>query len=410
MTAHTSVSPTARQVWRSVRGLLLAAAIVAAAGVALAAVRSGEHHSALDPRSPSAYGSRATARLLADHGVRTEVVTRNAEAVAAAGPDTTVLVTRPDLLDGQQLSALRRVAEAGGRTVVVGAGAESTPLIAPGASAADASAEVASTEPRCALPAAVNAGAADVGGVRYRVADADAEGCYPRAGLPVLVSLPAGGGGGGGETVLLGGPQPLYNERLDSNGNASLVLQLLGSRTELVWYLPSAADASAADDEAGGLLGLLPDGWYWGGLQLAVAAVLAALWRARRLGPLVPEPLPVAVPAAEATESRARLYHQADARGHAAQALRAATRRRVAPLVGVSAAAADTPDVLVAALSPYQDSDPREVLFGPPPSNDTALVRLADALDDLERRVARAAYPDSQLSADEPTTDKDRSS
>ncbi|WP_232791309.1 PfkB family carbohydrate kinase, partial [Streptomyces kanasensis] len=108
----------------------------------------------------------------------------------------------------------------------------------------------------------------------------------------------------------------------------SLALQLLGSRTHLVWYLPSLSDPSAAEgggpgdgdrvEEEGDFLCLVPSGWLWGTLQLAVAAVLAAVWRARRLGPLVAERLPVAVRASEATEGRARLYFRADARDRAA--------------------------------------------------------------------------------------------
>lgn len=76
---------------------------------------------------------------------------------------------------------------------------------------------------------------------------------------------------------------------------------------------------------------LLPSGWLWGTLQLFVAAALAALWRARRLGPLVPERLPVAIRASETVEGRARLYRKADARDRAALALRSATRIRLAP-------------------------------------------------------------------------------
>lgn len=80
-----------------------------------------------------------------------------------------------------------------------------------------------------------------------------------------------------------------------------------------------------------GFLDLIPSGWYWALLQLAFAAVLAAVWRARRLGPLVPEKLPVTVPAAETTEGHARLYEQAHARDRAAAVLRSATRTRLAP-------------------------------------------------------------------------------
>lgn len=404
----TSVSPTADQVWSRLRGLLVAAAILAVAGVVLAAVRSGEHHGALDPRSPDAYGSRAVAELLADRGVATTVVTTSAEAAAAAGPDTTLLVTRPGLLGDDQLTSLRSVADAGGRTVVVGAGPQTVQDIAPGVRAAGTTAAVRATAPRCDLPAAERAGDADLGGVRYRTDDGTARGCYPRDGLPTLVVAPADSGDG--ETVLLGTPHPLHNNRLDDRGNASLALQLLGSRQELVWYLPSLSDSTAARDQRSGFFDLLPAGWRWGALQLAVAALLAAAWRARRLGPLVPERLPVVVRAAEATEGRARLYRQARARDRAAQALRAATRRRLAPLVGVSTARADSPEILVPAVAAHRDGDLQTLLFGPSPADDAALVRLADELDDLERHLTRLAAAAARPTVTEPTTEKDRTS
>ncbi len=134
-----------------------------------------------------------------------------------------------------------------------------------------------------------------------------------------------------GDTVVLGAPDIFFNDRLDDHGNASLALQLLGSRPHLVWYLPSLADSTPAPEEERGFFDLIPSGWLWGTLQLFIAAALAALWRARRLGPLVPEKLPVAIRASETVEGRARLYRKADARDRAAAALRSATRTRLAP-------------------------------------------------------------------------------
>lgn len=131
--------------------------------------------------------------------------------------------------------------------------------------------------------------------------------------------------------MLLGSADLLYNQHLAEHGNASLALQLLGTHKHLVWYLPSVSDPSSAQDQQRGFLDLIPSGWRWALLQLAFAAVCAALWRARRLGPLVPEKLPVTVPAAETTEGHARLYEQANARDRASDVLRSATRTRLAP-------------------------------------------------------------------------------
>ena len=60
-------------------------------------------------------------------------------------------------------------------------------------------------------------------------------------------------------------------------------------------------------------------------IWLAVLGGLLVLWRARRLGPVVTEPLPVVVRSAEVVEGHGRLYSRAGARDRAAAALRAGT-------------------------------------------------------------------------------------
>ncbi|WP_405403576.1 DUF4350 domain-containing protein [Streptomyces sp. NBC_01104] len=402
----TSASLTPHQVWTRTRGLLLAVLVLVAAGIALAATRSGEQHGRLDPRSADRYGSRAVAELLKDQGVSVQVVTTLHAASSAAGPDSTLLVAGPNLLTPSQQSVLRTTTTGrGGRTVLLAAGPPSVGRLAPGVRA-KSSVPVSARSPQCSDTAARRAGDAETGGFRYTSDGSASDGldtlaCYPADGLPSVLFLkhPASG-----DTILLGSPDLLYNDRLDNEGNASLALQLLGSRPHLVWYLPSLSDPSAADSSGGqdngtdgdsaegesGFLDLIPSGWLWGTLQLALAAVLAAIWRARRLGPVVTERLPVAIRASESTEGRARLQRKANARDRAAASLRHATRARLAPLVGVAPRDAHSPETLLPAvsvrLSPA-DSDPREVLFGPPPSDDAALVQLAAQLDTLEREV-----------------------
>ncbi|MFC9289367.1 DUF4350 domain-containing protein [Streptomyces sp. NPDC057052] len=388
----TPASRTARQVWTRSRGVVLAFALLLAGAAVLATLRSDARHHALDPRSGDPYGSRAVAELLADHGVSTRVVTTSTEARAASGPDTTLLVTAPDLLTEHRRRELRSAtAGSGGRTVLVAPGARSVEALAPGVTAAPVTSRTSTLAPDCALPAAQRAGSADTGGIRYTTTRRDADECYPSNRLATLIRVPDTTGDG--DTVVLGAPDIFHNDRLDEQGNASLALQLLGSRPHLVWYLPSLSDISAADqDQEKSFFDLIPSGWLWGTLQLFVAAALAALWRARRLGPLVPEKLPVAVRASETVEGRARLYRRADARDRAATALRSATRTRLAPLAGVPVARAHTPETLVPALSTHLDGDGQSLhslLFGPPPADDTGLITLADRLDALEREVRR---------------------
>ncbi|MEU5316046.1 DUF4350 domain-containing protein [Streptomyces sp. NPDC021056] len=387
----TSASPTARQVWTRTRGIALALVALLAAAVTIAVMRSDARHGDLDPRSADPYGSRAIAELLADRGVSTRVVTTLDEARAAAGPDTTLLVAVPDLLTHRQQTRLHSTtAESGGRTVLVAPGSASVQRLAPDVTADPATSADSTLEPDCDLPAARRAGAADTGGIRYTTTHLDADSCYPSQRLATLLRVPTTGSG---DTVVLGAPDILRNDRLDEQGNASLALQLLGSRPHLVWYLPSLSDASAADDDERSFFDLLPSGWRWGTLQLFVAAALAALWRARRLGPLVPERLPVAIRASETVEGRARLYRKANARDRAAAALRSTTRTRLAPLVGVPVSQAHAPEALLPALSAHLHNDGQTLptlLFGPPPGDDAALVSLADQLDALEREVRRS--------------------
>lgn len=421
----TSLSPTARQLWWRIRGLLLAAAILAVAGLTIAALRSENEYGLLDPRSTADNGSKATAQLLKERGIDTRIVTTAAGAKKAAGPKTTLLVSDPEALSRSQRDDLREAVGRGGRTLLLASGPASTKTLVRGVRA-HAPATTQPTPPDCDYPAAERAGDAELGGVRYAVANDQADSCYLRQGLPSMLRVPDEPAENGerpaaeGDTVLLGTPEPLYNERLDKHGNASLVLQLLGSRPHLVWYLPSSADASASQDGQRSFLDLVPEGWTWATVQLSIAAVLAALWRVRRLGPLVPERLPVSVRASETTEGRARLYRRADARDRAADALRSATRARLASLVGVSTAEADSPPTLIPALALSGHTGDRpgvpasaqvdlsgnarlhSLLFGTAPTTDAELVRLADDLDQLERRLTDAD------SAARLTTDKER--
>ncbi|MFI2200533.1 DUF4350 domain-containing protein [Streptomyces sp. NPDC020192] len=388
----TSTAPTARQLWTRARGITLAVVLLLAAAVATAAVRSTDRHGELDPRSADPYGSRAVAQLLADHGVSTRVATTLDEARAAAGPDTTLLVAVPDLLTTRQQDRLHKAtAASGGRTVLVAAGSWSVERLVPGVIADPATSSRSTLAPDCALPEALRAGSADTGGIRYTTTHLDADACYPSHRLATLLRVPAASGGG--DTVVLGAPDILFNNRLGKQGNASLALQLLGSRPHLVWYLPSLADTSATHNgDQKNFLDLLPSGWLWGTLQLFIAAALAAFWRARRFGPLVPERLPVAIRASETDEGRARLYRKANARDRAAAALRSATRTRLAPLVGVPVTQAHTPEALLPALSAHLAGEGQtlhSLLFGPPPGDDAALVALTDQLDALEREVRR---------------------
>jgi hypothetical protein len=352
--------------------LVLALAVV---GVLSASGPGGR----LDPDAPTPAGSRAVAELLRDRDVpvtRLDTVDAVERADAA---DRTVVVPRPEALARSELARIGRL-EAG--LLVVGADDDALDALDLPAEVQDA-VDVEVRRPACELPAAVAAGDADVGGSTYRATEqAAATGCYAVAGEATLLRLPEQG------AVLLGDGTPLTNDRLDERGNAALALGLLGERRGGVLWLVPRPGRPVQDETS--LTDLLPDGLLLGALQLLVALAVLALWRARRLGRVVTEPLPVVVRASESVEGRGRLYRAAGARGPAADALRTASVDRLARRVGAAPGA--DPAALVALVTARTGDDPatvHDLLYGGTPEDDAALVRLADDLHALETALSR---------------------
>lgn len=375
-----SLDRTPAEVWRAARGPVAVGVLVLLGATVIAVFSGTPAGGRLDPRSAAPSGSRAVAEVLRDQGVEVELATTTAAVEAKAAAGDTVLVLDPALLAPAQVD---RVRDTGADLVVV------TPpdpaRFARGVSPGPQSA-AGVRPPGCALPAASRAGTADSGGLGWVVQPGTGAAlCYARGGVPSVVQVLDGGR----SVTFLGNPAALTNSRLDDEGNAALALGLLGENPRLVWYLPSLADlpSGAAQDS---FYDLVPTGVWWGLVQLAVALVLVALWRARRLGPVVTEPLPVVVRASETVEGRARLYRRAGARDAAAESLRAAQRARLVPLLGLPPRA--EPPAVVDAVARRAGRTPPEVatlLYGAAPADDAALVRLADDLDALEREVRR---------------------
>jgi hypothetical protein len=378
--SSSSTDPGAGEVWQAVKGPLTVLVVVLLAGLVVALAAGGRSGGRLDPRSPAPSGSRALAQVLGDQGVQVDLVTTSAAMSATTGPDDTLLVVDPDRLAASQVWEARA---SGADLVVVSATAPDRFL--PGVSAQPS--EPGVRGPGCDLPAAQRAGAVDSGGIAYVTDDAglqDPQLCYARDGRPSLVQATVDDS----LVTLLGSASPLTNSRLDDEGDAALALDLLGGHDRLVWYLPSATDVPPSAQKT--FYELVPDGVWWGLLQVAVAVLLLALWRARRLGAVVVEPLPVIVRAAETEEGRARLYRRNGARGQAAESLRAGVRSRLGAALGLPRRA--DPSALVTAVaagSGWSGADVTALLYGAAPADDAALVQLADRLDALERKVRR---------------------
>ena len=190
--------------------------------------------------------------------------------------------------------------------------------------------------------------------------------------------------------VLMGAGEALSNDQVLRADNAAVALRLLGQHDRLVWYVPTLDDL--VGDDGVSLATLLPD-WLRPTLWLLVIVSLALLlWRARRLGALASEPLPVVVKAIETTRSRGRLYRKAGDRAHAAAVLRSAARVRAADRLGLGPQADTATVVRDLARRTGTPVEEVESLLGPTapvPATDHDLITLANRLAELDREVRR---------------------
>lgn len=351
--------------------------VVAAAALIAARPPSSDVPLASDNAEPA--GARAAAQILREQGVRVTPVSTTAAAIAEAEAGTTLLVVRPGSLSDEQRTAL---ADVPADVVLVELdGGDLDPLT-------DRVEPVGFTtrsvrDAGCSDPDAVAAQQVLLGGVAV-TGDVDAL-CF--AGGP-------DGTDGAGYAVwtdegrtwrVLTDAFPLSNAGLASDGNAALVLRALGQHERLTWYVPDPDDDFADQLEAP--RPLIPVEVV---VMMLLVGLAAVIWQARRLGPVVVEPLPVVVRASETTRGRGRLYRRAHAHGHAGAALRAGLVARLAGRVGLPAHAG--PDEVVDRLS-RASGRPAEaisdLLYGTLPTDDDSLEALTRALDTLESEVVR---------------------
>jgi hypothetical protein len=361
--------------WRWVLLTLTAVCVVAAIGTYLTAPRPGGR---MDPGSTGPEGAHALVTLLRDRGVTVVVATSVADAENTARPGTLLLFAQSQRVTSDSL--LKRLAALPGDRLLVEPTSHARATLAPGIRSGGTS--VLNTKPDCALREADRAGSVDFGpsNTYGAVGDRMVTSCYGGA----LVRYRDGD-----RTVtVVGSTEFMTNGGLLQAGNAALALNLAGQHPRLVWYAPQRVEGESSGSTT--IFDLIPDNVIWMVLQLWLVVLLIALWKGRRIGPLVAEELPVVVRASETVEGRGRLYRSRRARDRAARALRAATLHRLLPRLGLGADMS-VPAVVVAVAqhSRSPEESVRHILFGPPPTSDADLVHLARALDDIERQVAQ---------------------
>ncbi len=353
--------------------VVLAVGILILSGVSVLTDTVGAQTSN-DPSSVTKTGSAAVAQLLRDQGIDL-IRTDDLEQAAASANGATLVIVNSGRLDQAQLTRLTD--QGPRRLVLVRPGAGTLRNLGLVATPAGSTPESATVEPSCADPLALRAGsilvpAESTGYLPVPGATA----CYPTTGGGVLYQQLRSAN----LTVDVVGAG-FANRELDHQGNAAFALGLLGSEPTLVWLMAQQEHAAPTAGPA-----LLPPWWIMLVTQVGVGLVVLAIWRGRRLGPIITERLPVVVRASETVEGHGRLYYRLSARDRAAGALRDGVRRRLGPRYGHP----PDPHALAQILATRIGRDPVQVqawLTGPAPTDDEQLRQLAHDLDRLEQEA-----------------------
>ncbi len=191
-------------------------------------------------------------------------------------------------------------------------------------------------------------------------------------------------GVGQGEVVSIGGAAFATNERLGHDDNAVLAAALLApSRATSLRFVDAPIPAGGGDKT---LTDLISDGVRRAGLQLGIAFLVYAAWRAVRLGRPVAEAQPVEIAGSELVGAAGRLLERGRASSAAADLLRNRLRRSLAARFGVPP---DAPtSTLAATVVERSGADPARVdaaVGDRPVSSDDDLVVVADAIARLQQ-------------------------
>lgn len=384
-----------RWIGASVLLLLAAATLVVLGG------KGPSERDALDPTSASPEGAKALAAILETQGVSVEIATGKNEArqLLDSADDATLVMSSPQIPSDAAIENVRDLAAQATLTVFVTADEKVLRGFRLGEFSESAFDQVVSE------PSTGDCRTHDfsgVGEIEAAVLFEPAEGTTPcftnGQGQAALLFAKVAASDGSAHVAILDASTLFDNAHLAKNGNAALAFALLGGTDRVVWYQPSATDLEV--DRAGTLAALTPQWVTPVMLLLIITAIVAAVWRGRRFGPLVEERLPVTVRASETMHGRARLTAQAGDSAHAAAALREGAVRRLGKRLGLSQRA--TPAQIAYAVP--QEPALTQLLTGPLPVNDAELASFARTLGAILDRVD-PRLPTERTTPPVPTTD-----
>ncbi|MUM24266.1 DUF4350 domain-containing protein [Mycobacterium sp. CBMA271] len=376
MIQDTAVSPRLRDRWRT-----WAFALAALTGIIITAFlvsKPPRPEGYLDPEATTQRGGHALAQLLRDRGVTITRATTIDQVRDAVRPDSQLMVLDNGNITDEILDVL---VDLPGDRLLLTPFSDTRDRLAGQVRMTSVKGD-SIAEPDCDLREAQRAGVIRryIGPTyTFTVPGPGQVSCY--GGTVVRYTEK-------GRTVtVLGDDTIMANLQLAKQGNAALAMNLAGRSSHLVWYVPERpkVGTSAQPKSVGDLI---PDQVTMAVWQLCIVVLLLAIWRGRRLGPVVTEKLPVIVRASETTEGRGRLYRSRRARDLASESLREAARYRIVRRLGLPVDV--TPQVITTTVAQRIGRNPTEIhylLFGPVPSDDQQLTELTRQLDILERQV-----------------------
>jgi hypothetical protein len=394
MTTATAASTTPPDVTRSgqphprwlTAAVVIALMVASALAVTILTTGTRANTDDLDPANPGFTGAQGLAHVLRDHGVTVSVVRSQDDLLRRRVDGTmTVVITGTSDLSGRTA-----------RTALAhSVPADSLVLL-------DPDAEVTRgmglpVDPHLTLLEGAAAACKDTDvGAGFRLGQAHraytprttapgGTGCFPDKvnGGTAMLTLPVSPGRP--RVTMLGDDRLITNGAILDADNAAIALRLFGRTNQLIWYIPSVADITAVEATSRSVA----PAWFRPGLVLALSAVvLLCLWRGRRLGRLVTEPLPVVVRAVETTESRGRMYRRSRDRDRALSVLQLATRRRLASYLGLSVSSpTSSVAAAAAAVSGRTYHDVLDLLTSFSVADDSSLLERANTLAAIEKEV-----------------------
>ena len=240
-------------------------------------------------------------------------------------------------------------------------------------------------EATCQLEAAREAG--DISNIRHGVVlTNDAHGCFSVVDETTDDTAYAFAHSADG-SVIFADWRMLSNAGLHNNGTATLATWSLGRSATVIWFQPNFQFDPDPDGQLSPVQ--LPDWARMGIVWAVIVTGIYLFYRGRRTGPVITEPLPAEVPAAETTVGRGRLYARAKHHHHAMTTLQRASLARLARLLQLGPR---TPDDTVLAETANQLGMPLhqiQALYTPPRDrlSSAQFVIWSNQLQDLEATV-----------------------